>query len=69
MSGLADGRPLLLCVPGEGGKFDERTLDLPEWRYAIEQHGEVWTVTVRCTGDVIYTGPGPVELCGSPAPF
>lgn len=69
MCASPDGCPLLLCVPGEGGRFDERALDLPEWRYAVEQCGEVWTVTVRCTGDVIYAGPGPVEVRGSPAPF
>lgn len=69
MSALPDGRPLLLCVPGEAGRFDERALALPEWRYTVEQRSEVWTMTVRCTGEVIYTGPGPVEVRGSPAPF
>ena len=69
MCGLPDERPVLLCVRGEGGRFDERALDLPEWRYVVVQHAGIWTVSVRNTGDVVYTGPGPVEVRGSPAPF
>lgn len=38
-------------------------------RYSITQEGEVWRVMVKHSGEVLYEGPGPVELVESPAPF
>ena len=31
--------------------------------------GPIWHVTIRTTGELVYCGPGPVEIVGSPAPF
>jgi hypothetical protein len=47
----------------------ETALPLEAEAYAVTQEGEVWQVTVKHSGEVLYAGPGPVELVESPAPF
>lgn len=37
--------------------------------YSIWQVGEVWTVIHGLAKEVVYEGPGPVEVIRSPAPF
>lgn len=37
--------------------------------YEIDQLGDIWTVTAIPTKHRIYSGPGPVEIVQSPAPF
>lgn len=64
--------PTLMCTPpgGAGGVFPTETiLPLEAEAYAVTQEGEVWRVTVKHSGAVLYAGPGPVELVESPAPF
>ncbi|NMM81037.1 hypothetical protein B2J86_08905 [Acidovorax sp. SRB_14] len=64
--------PTLLCTPGRTGgtAFPRETvLPLEPQAYAMAQDGKAWRVTVRHTGEVIYAGPGPVQLVASPAPF
>lgn len=64
--------PTLMCTPpGEaGGVFPKETvLPLEAEAYAVTQQGEIWRVTVKHSGEVLYSGPGPVELVESPAPF
>ncbi len=33
------------------------------------QTDDLWKVMVRSTGELIYAGPGPVQIRRSPAPF
>ncbi|EER60536.1 conserved hypothetical protein [Acidovorax delafieldii 2AN] len=64
--------PTLLCTPPwkvEGVLPSETVLPLEPEAYAVTQVGETWRVAVRHSGEVIYAGPGPVEIVGSPAPF
>ncbi|NMM78879.1 hypothetical protein B2J86_05725 [Acidovorax sp. SRB_14] len=64
--------PTLLRTParkGEGGFPKQTLLPLEPQAYAITQQGETWRVAVKHTGEVIYAGPGPVQLVASPAPF
>ena len=64
--------PTLMCTPlGRAGSVfpTETVLPLEAQAYAVTQEGEVWRVTVKHTGEVLYAGPGPVELVESPAPF
>lgn len=62
---------LMRTPPGRaGGVFPTETvLPLEAEAYAVTQQGEVWRVTVKHSGEVLYAGPGPVELVESPAPF
>ena len=57
--------------PGRaGGVFPTETvLPLEAEAYAVTQGGEVWRVTVKHSGELLYAGPGPVVLVESPAPF
>ena len=64
--------PTLMRTPpgGAGGVFPTETvLPLEAEAYAVTQEGEVWRVTVKHSGVVLYEGPGPVVLVESPAPF
>lgn len=64
--------PTLMRTPtgGAGGVFPTETvLPLEAEAYAVMQEGEVWRVTVKHSGEVLYAGPGPVVLVESPAPF
>ena len=64
--------PTLMCTPTGGtcGVFPTETvLPLEAEAYAITQEGEVWRVMVKHSREVLYEGPGPVELVESPAPF
>jgi hypothetical protein len=64
--------PTLMRTPpgGAGGVFlTETVLPLEPEAYAVTQEGEIWQVTGKHAGEVLYAGPGPVELVESPAPF
>ena len=64
--------PTLLCTPPwitEGILPTETPLPLEPEAYVVTQVGDAWRVTVRHSGEVVYAGPGPVEVVGSPAPF
>ena len=64
--------PTLMCTPPgtAGGVFPAETiLPLEAEAYAVTQEGEIWRVTVKQSGEVLYEGSGPVELVESPAPF
>jgi hypothetical protein len=64
--------PTLLCTPPwsiEGVFPKETVLPLEPDAYAVTQQGETWRVAVKHSGEVLYEGPGPVEVVGSPAPF
>lgn len=64
--------PTLMCTPPgrAGGVFPTETvLPLEAGAYVVTQEGEIWRVMVKHTGEMLYAGPGPVELVESPAPF
>lgn len=65
--------PTLLCTPPwkiEGVFPTETVLPLEPEAYAVMHVGEkTWRVTIKHSGEVIYEGPGPLEVVGSPAPF
>lgn len=64
--------PTLLCTPPwkiEGVFPTETVLPLEPEAYTITQEGEIWRVTVKHSGSVLYEGSGAVELVESPAPF
>lgn len=64
--------PTLLCTPpwhGNGLLPKEIELPLEPEAYEVAQDGGTWHVTVKHSGEVIYSGDGPVELVESPAPF
>jgi len=69
MSGSDVTHPVLLRYPSAEGIPAEQVMPLPEWQYVVWQIGPIWHVTVRTTGELVYCGPGPVEVVGSPAPF
>lgn len=47
---------------------EEQILPLPPEAYQVTP-GEWWSVRVRETGELIYSGIGPVDVVPSPAPF
>ncbi|GDY36330.1 MULTISPECIES: hypothetical protein [unclassified Acidovorax] len=64
--------PTLMCTPPgrAGGAFPTETvLPLEAEAYAVTQEGEIWRVMVKHSGEVLYSGQGPVDLVESPAPF
>ena len=64
--------PTLMCTPlGRAGCVfpTETVLPLEAEAYAITQEGDIWRVTVKRSGEVLYAGPGPVVLMESPTPF
>ncbi|MNV44274.1 hypothetical protein D3C71_1360280 [compost metagenome] len=64
--------PTLMCTPPwtiDGVLPTETMLPLEPHAYAVTQEGDIWRVTVKHTGEVLYMGPGPVVLVESPAPF
>ena len=69
MNQPADVYPLLLCVPGINAPAGEHRLQLGEEDYEVRQIDDLWKVVVRSTGELIYAGPGPVQIRRSPAPF
>ncbi len=69
MSASPEPFPLLLRVPGAHGTVEEHVLPLAEWRYCVSQVGQQWRVTIVGSSELVYAGPGPVEIQGSPAPF
>jgi hypothetical protein len=61
-----------MCTPPgrAGGAFPTETvLPLEAEAYAVTQEGEIWRVMVKHSGEVLYSGQGPVDLVESPAPF
>lgn len=57
----------LICTPATPGSvFPTEALLLA---CAITQEDGNWIVTVKHSSEVVYVGPGPVELMESPAPF
>lgn len=61
-----------MCTPPGGGGGvcpTETLLPLEAEAYAVTQEGEIWRVTVKHSGEVVYAGPGPVVQVESPAPF
>lgn len=63
--------PTLLRRPSFGAwkaPVEEILQGLPE-DYEVHQVSEIWTVTAKVQGVVVYAGPGPVEVFRSPAPF
>ena len=69
MSGPDVTHPVLLRYPDASGITAEQVMPLPEWQYVVWEIGPIWHVTVRTTGEMVYCGPGPVEIAGSPALF
>ena len=65
----SDDFPVLLCVPDINGPSEVHILPLGLGDYQMGRTGEVWKVVVKTTGELIYAGPGPVEVRKSPAPF
>ena len=63
--------PTLLRVPGlPPTMVEERIVVLPPEAYQVScPTPDIWVVTIRGTGVVMYRGPGPVEVLRSPAPF
>ena len=64
--------PTLMCTPPgrAGGVLPvETVLPLEAEAYAITREGDIWRVTVKHSGEMLYSGPGPVVLVESPAPF
>ncbi|MBV7543496.1 hypothetical protein [Acidovorax sp. sic0104] len=64
--------PTLMRTPpgGAGGVFPTETvLPLEAEAYAVTQEDEIWRVTVKHSGEMLYAGSGPVVLVESPAPF
>ena len=62
--------PLLLVVAdSQGGPMKEYVLPRAEWEYVVTQDGATWHVHLVGTKEIIYRGPGPVAIRGSPAPF
>jgi hypothetical protein len=65
--------PTLMCTPpgrAGGGVFPTETvLPLEAEAYAVTRESEIWRVTVKHAGEVLYSGRGPVVLVESPAPL
>ena len=60
---------LLLKTQLQSTPEERGWLPLEAEAYAVTQEGEMWRVTVKHSGEVLYAGPGPVVLVESPAPF
>lgn len=64
--------PTLMCTPPgrAGGVFPTETV-LPQEAeaYAVTCEGDIWRVTEKHSGEVLYAGPGPVVRVESPVPF
>jgi hypothetical protein len=70
MNNPTDVYPFLLCVPGlQGLPFEEHRLPLGDVDYEVRRSDDIWQVMVRSTGELIYAGPGPVQVRRSAAPF
>ena len=65
----ADAHPVLLCVPGINGHPEEHILPYRLDDNQVTQTGDIWNVTVTAINEVIYAGPGPVQVRRSTAPF
>lgn len=66
----SSGHPTLLRHPTPGllGR-SETVLPGRAEDYRVHQSGVWWSVTHVPAGELIYGGPGPVEVVRSPAPF
>lgn len=47
----------------------EHVVPHPPEAYVIVQGGTSWQVRLKTSQEVVYDGPGPVELIAYPAPF
>ncbi|MDR7095429.1 hypothetical protein [Hydrogenophaga laconesensis] len=63
--------PTLLCRPNADPLITRSQEVLPglPCDYTLLHQGDVWTVSRVLTGEVVYQGPGPVEVVRSPTPF
>lgn len=62
--------PTLLNMPPWIGWPEVRILPLPVEAYVVRQKAPDWfEVRERDSGEMIYSGIGPVEVVRSPAPF
>ncbi|MDP4075174.1 hypothetical protein [Acidovorax sp. A1169] len=52
-----------------GVVMDDRLLPLPIDHYEVLRHGELCTVLVIATGEVVFQGEGRAEVVVSRAPF
>ncbi|MBD9406251.1 hypothetical protein IB236_12960 [Acidovorax sp. ACV02] len=65
-----DEHPTLLRMPPWLGFPEERKLPLAPDAYALKEvRPDWWEVRAACSGELIYSGLGPVEIVRSPAPF
>lgn len=69
MCATLEQHPVLLRYPGADAVPAEQNMPLPFRQYVVWEIGPIWHVTVRTTGELVYCGPGPVEVVDSPAPF
>lgn len=77
MGAAVDCHPTLLTNPHirvvglSDCRLDRETyiLDLPAAEYVIRQDGAHWQVRRKDTLALIYSGPGPVDISISAAPF
>jgi hypothetical protein len=61
-------RPELDLI-GRAGLIAEDILPKPPEAYRVASDGEWWTVREVDTAAIVYSGPGPVEVLQSRAPF
>ncbi len=61
-------RPELDLI-GRVGLIAEDTLPKPPDAYLVASDGAWWTVREVATAEIVYSGPGPVEVLRSRAPF
>jgi len=62
--------PTLLRLPPRRDFHWETLLPLRPADYVVRQRGDDWfEVRVRATGQLVYSGRGPVAVVVSPAPF
>ncbi|WP_295855899.1 hypothetical protein [uncultured Xylophilus sp.] len=77
MEAAVDRHPTLLTNPHIrvvglsdcGLDRETHILDLPAAEYVIHQNGAHWQVRRKDTLALVYSGPGPVDVTTSPAPF
>ncbi|MDH4417693.1 MAG: hypothetical protein QE485_10745 [Acidovorax sp.] len=69
MNHAAD-HPTLLRLPAWFGFPEERALPLAPDAYALKEVSpDWWEVRTTASGELIYSGLGPVQVERSPAPF
>ena len=67
---MSNWNPTLLQMPSWLGYTEERELPLHISAYAISQpRTDWWEVKIERTGEVVYSGIGPVQVVSAPVPF